>query len=120
MHLAILLTSLTLVFTYFKQRPTYRYKKKIILSLFYTDAPGFTPFYVPEVGTEYSYGHIYVYIQGKPVEMQTPTHWKFFGSGITAPPPLLSPSSILSSPLPRCTIVPARKNTACCKNVTFF
>jgi hypothetical protein len=32
-----------------------------------------------QVGTEYTHGQLYVYIQGSPVEIQTPAHWKLSG-----------------------------------------
>jgi hypothetical protein len=36
-----------------------------------------------------------MYIQGSPAEIQTPAHWNLIGHSMTAPPPVLSPSSIL-------------------------
>jgi hypothetical protein len=48
--------------------------------------------YVPEDaaqdGTEHLYGQLYVYIQGSPVQVQTPTHWNLFGHSMTNPPPV--------------------------------
>jgi hypothetical protein len=35
----------------------------------------------------------------KPVEFPTPTHWNLIGSSMSSPPPMLSPSSILSPPV---------------------
>jgi hypothetical protein len=46
----------------------------------------------------YIYIHIYVYIQESSVEIHTPTNWNLIGPGTTAPPPVLSPSSILPPP----------------------
>ena len=39
-----------------------------------------------------------MYIQGSPVGIQTPSHWNLIGRSMTAPPPVLSPSSILLPP----------------------
>jgi hypothetical protein len=60
-----------------------------------------------QVGIEYIYIYIYIYthththththIQEKPVEIQTQTIWNLIGGSTTAPPPVLSPSSILPS-----------------------
>ena len=38
---------------------------------------------------------IYMYVQGSPVEVQTPKQWKLISHSMIAPPPALSPSSIL-------------------------
>jgi hypothetical protein len=48
------------------------------------------------------------YIYGNLVEIQTPTYWSSIGRSMTAPPPLLSPSSVLQ-PSSHCVFVPARK-----------
>jgi len=43
---------------------------------------------------------LYVYINGNPVKIQTLTHWKLIGRSVTAPRPVLSPSSILPQSSP--------------------
>jgi hypothetical protein len=35
----------------------------------------------------------------KPIEFPTPTHWNLIGSSMSFPPPFLSPSSILPTPV---------------------
>ena len=40
-----------------------------------------------------------MYIHVSPAENQTPTHWSLTHHSITAPPPMLLPSSILLPPL---------------------
>ena len=37
---------------------------------------------------------VYVYIRGVQLKSKTPTHWNLIGRSMTAPPPVLSPSSI--------------------------
>jgi hypothetical protein len=37
----------------------------------------------------------YVYMQGAPVENQTPTHCNLIGPSLTDPPPVLSPAFLL-------------------------
>ena len=39
-----------------------------------------------------------MYIQVGPADIRTPTPWNLIGLTMTAPPPVLSPSSILPSP----------------------
>jgi hypothetical protein len=63
------------------------------------------------VFTEDIYGQLYVYLQGRPVQIQTPTHYKFIDSSMTTPPTALSPNRIL--PLTsHCAFIPAEKNPA--------
>jgi hypothetical protein len=50
------------------------------------------------------------YIHGSLVEIQTPTYWNPIGRSMTAPPPLLSSSSILPSSS-HWLFVPARKTS---------
>jgi hypothetical protein len=50
-------------------------------------------------------------MQGCVAEMKTPTHWNLIGRSMTAPPPLLSPSSILLPLSPFCACSAARKNS---------
>jgi hypothetical protein len=38
-----------------------------------------------QVGIEYTYGQTHMNIKGRPVEMQTPTHWNLIGHSMTAP-----------------------------------
>ena len=40
-------------------------------------------------------GQLYVYTQGSPADIQTPAHWNLIGRSMNAPPPVLSPTSIL-------------------------
>jgi len=61
-----------------------------------------------------------MYIKGSIVEIQTPTHCNLIARSLTAPPPLLSPSSILPSPSFHCTFIPAWKNSAPFKSVIKF
>jgi hypothetical protein len=51
------------------------------------------------------------YAEGSPGEIQTTAHWNLIGHSITAPSPVLSPSSILPPPSPRCTFITERKNS---------
>jgi len=51
--------------------------------------------------------------QGSPVEIQTSTQWNLIGRRMTAPPPVLSPSSILPLPSSLGTSITARKNSVC-------
>jgi hypothetical protein len=44
-----------------------------------------------------------------PVEIKTPTHWNLIGSSMTAPPPVLSPNSILPPPSSHCAFSLAKK-----------
>jgi len=52
---------------------------------------------------------LYMYIQAGPDQIQTPAHWNLTGRSMTAPPPVLSPSSILPPPWSRCALIAARK-----------
>ena len=52
----------------------------------------------PRVAVEHTNHQLYIYIQGSPVEIQAPTHRNLTGHSMTAPPPVLSPNSILPSP----------------------
>jgi len=72
----------------------------------------FVPEHLVQVGTAYAYGQLYLYIHGSPAEIQTPTPWKLIGRSVTALPPLLSPSSILSRPLIHGAFFPTRKNSS--------
>jgi len=54
---------------------------------------------------------------GSPVEIQNPTHWQSNALSKTAPPPVSSPSSILS-PSPHHIFFPARTNLARFTSVT--
>ena len=52
-----------------------------------------------QLGTEYTYGQTYMHMQGRPVEIHTPTHLNLIGRSKIAPLPVLSPSSILPTAL---------------------
>jgi hypothetical protein len=64
-----------------------------------------------QVGIEYTYGkvYIYVYTQGSPAEIQTPSHWNVIDRSMTALQPVLSPSSILLPPSSYCAFITASK-----------
>ena len=62
-----------------------------------------------QVGIEYACSQLCMYIQGSPVEIQTPTHRNLIGRTTTAPPVMLSPSIMLPSPSPTWAFFPARK-----------
>jgi hypothetical protein len=61
----------------------------------------------------------YMYIQGSPAHIRTPTHWKLIGSSMTAPPPVLPLSTILPQPSSHCAFITARKNSACVPKILF-
>jgi len=64
-----------------------------------------------QVRTEYIYGQMRKYIRVSPAENQTPTHWSLTHHSITAPPPMLLPSSILLPPLSYCALIPTREKS---------
>jgi len=64
------------------------------------------------MGFEYTHGQIDVFIDNGPAEIQTPTHWNPIGHSLTALPPVLSPSSILTLPWSLCAFMVARRNSA--------
>jgi hypothetical protein len=80
--------------------------------------------YFPEdsaqIAFEYKHGQIDVFINSGPAEIQTPTHWNPIGHSLTAPPPALSPSSILMLPWSLCAFIQARKNSARFKMFFYF
>ena len=53
-----------------------------------------------------------VFVKRSLVENQNPTHCRLISRSMTAPPPVLSPSSILPSTSSRCAVTTARKNWA--------
>jgi len=55
-----------------------------------------------------------MYAEESPAQIQTPTHWNLTGLSLTAPSPVLSPSSILPPP---CAFIPTKKNSA---RIIFF
>ena len=57
----------------------------------------------------YASGQVCMYIQWGPVEIQTPTQQNLTGSTMTAPPPVLWPSSILPPPSSHCPFIPTKK-----------
>jgi len=65
-----------------------------------------------QVIDEYSYGQLYpcTYAQGSPVEVQSLIHWNPNGHSVTAPSPVLFPSSILWPHLSHCAFISTRKN----------
>jgi hypothetical protein len=40
-----------------------------------------------KIRIEYTYGQLYMYIQGGPFQLQTPAHWNLIGRSMTARPP---------------------------------
>jgi hypothetical protein len=63
---------------------------------------------------------MYVFKQGSPAENQSPTYWNLIGRRLTAPPPLLSPSSILPPPSSHFTFILAEKILGRAKKSYFF
>jgi hypothetical protein len=49
-----------------------------------------------------------VYVRESPDEIISPTQWNITGRNMTAPPPVLSPSSILPPPSCHCALIPAK------------
>ena len=70
-----------------------------------------------QVGLQHTYDTL---MQGSPVEMQIPTQWNLIGCGMSAPPPELSPSSILLPPSFHWAYIPAMKNAARPSKTPFF
>lgn len=64
-----------------------------------------------QVGNEYTYVQLYMYVQGRQTDIQTPTHRNLTGRSMTAPAPMLSPSSILPPRSSNCAVIPPRKNS---------
>jgi hypothetical protein len=58
--------------------------------------------------------------KGVQLNHKTPIHWNLIGSSMTAPLPMISPSSILLSPLYHCTFIPTRKHLAHVKKCDYF
>ena len=73
-----------------------------------------------QVGIECAYGQRYMYIKRSPVEIQNKRHLNLIGYNMIAPPPLLSPSSILPPHLSRCAFFPARKNSTSLSKMLSF
>jgi hypothetical protein len=65
---------------------------------------------VAQRSTEYVHGPLYICEQRSLVEIQTPTHWNLIGRHMTAPLPVLLPSSILTHPAAQCAYMHVRKN----------
>jgi hypothetical protein len=72
-----------------------------------------------QVDTEFTCVQTYVRI-GSPAEILTQTHWKLIGRSMTAPPPVLSPSSILLPPTSHSNIIPAWKNSVRIQKTPLF
>jgi hypothetical protein len=63
-----------------------------------------------EVTTQYTYVQLYICIpKGSSDEIQTQTHRNLNGRSMTAPPPVLSPSSFLLPQSSHCVFIPASK-----------
>ena len=50
-------------------------------------------------------------VTGSPVKIETPAPWDLLGRSKTVPPPMLSPSNILSPPTSHWAFIPARQNS---------
>jgi hypothetical protein len=57
-------------------------------------------------------GQIYMYTKGSLVETPAPTNWNLIDRSMTAPPPVLSPSSILPPRSSHRALIPANKTLA--------
>jgi hypothetical protein len=55
--------------------------------------------------------YICVYTRDIPVEIKTPADWNLIGRSMTAPPPVLSPSSISAPPSSYCAFIPGREKS---------
>jgi len=64
--------------------------------------------------TAYLCMYVRTYVQGDSDEIQTPTHQSFTGNIMTAPPSVLSPSSILPSPSLTAPLSPQEKFRLVC------
>jgi len=63
----------------------------------------------PVNGIVYRYDIVYEEMEMSPVEIRIPAHWTLIACSQTAPPLVLSPSTILPSSS-HCAFVPTRKN----------
>jgi len=73
-----------------------------------------------QVGIEDSDSLLYMFTQGRPADIQTPTQWNLTGCSGTTLPPMLSPSSILPSPSTHSAFTPWSKNLACISTMFLF
>lgn len=76
-----------------------------------TDGPAQVQFCAGQ-NAVYTYCQLYMCFEYSPVEIRTPTHRKPIGRGMTAPPPMLSSSSIRPTISSHCHVILARKNPA--------
>ena len=63
-----------------------------------------------QIKIEYTHGQLHAYIQGSPVQIQTPAHSNPKCRKMTARSPVLWPRSILPPPLSHCVSVPKTEN----------
>ena len=72
--------------------------------------------------TYVTYGQLYVYMQGHPVDIQTPTHWYLISHTLTILLPVLLPSTTFLPHSSHCTFFPTTKNLACVSKIlcSFF
>jgi len=61
-----------------------------------------------QVGIEYTYGQLRMYIQESPAQIHTPLYWNLNARSMTAPTPVLSPSSTLPPPSSHSVFIPRR------------
>jgi hypothetical protein len=59
-------------------------------------------------------------IESSPVEIRTPAQCNLIGRSMTAPPPVLSPGSILPPPSSPRSFIPATKDLACFSKTVLF
>jgi hypothetical protein len=71
-----------------------------------------------QVWSYYTEGQLPTYIQWRPAEMKTPTHWNPIGRSVTVPHPVLSPSSILPPSSSHWAFTAARQNPTRLQNLS--
>jgi hypothetical protein len=71
-----------------------------------------------QVGMAYTYSQPYIYIQGIPFEVKTPSLWTIVGCSMAAPSSMSSPSSTLLPPSSHYAFIHARKNMVHISNLS--
>ena len=72
-----------------------------------------------QIETECTNGQIYVY-KSESIKIQTPIQWNVIGLSTSAPPSVLSHSSIFPPRSSYCNTISARKNAACVSQMLLF